>query len=298
METNYYEILLRLRQFEYKLLEINLKPTSTFDIDIMILDTKAYIFSVEILRQEFMNRVRSFHKIYVTQDYKDNYKETYENVKELVCQKVKKTDRTIEFYIRDRMKPYNVEIKNTQGACRLLNDYPEVYLFRSIAADKLECSGMLASEKDSKNVNFRIVPSLLSFYLAIDCQLVRILELPNNIEFFIATANIKMQGLDFDSFMLYYYASSMCFVLSELQKFVEKLISEKYYKGKDSNTKLTERPQQMCNLLKEKPYSRKELAERMGIDESTVQDYIEAAANIYGVNGLKELRKILTPKNP
>ena len=82
-DTNYYEILLNLREIEYKLLAVNQQPTSSWDIDILLLKAKTIIFGNEELKAEFKRRQTSFYENSKTAKYQKRADKAYNLIKEL-----------------------------------------------------------------------------------------------------------------------------------------------------------------------------------------------------------------------
>lgn len=254
-EINYYEILSKLRDFEYKLLSVNQQEKSSWDLDVLLLQAKSLIFEHTILKEEFKKRQQAFYKNTQTTEYKERYTKWYEAIKKYMQNKTANTERVLTYYqpyTKERyFSPDNANVEK-DGEHRFFIDRPEYYYYPSILADKIALSGILPDVSGSNDL--KICGSLTSFYYAIDPQIVKLNIIPDNLviktktdylnmqseitegsilipkdlEFFITSGDIKC-GVFTDFFKLFFYANSICYVLRELQNYIQECIYKNEY---------------------------------------------------------------------
>lgn len=328
---NYYELLAKLKEFEYRLLGTNDKQTSCFDVDIIISNAKAYIFNNKELKEEFLKRQTQFYKSTQTIEYKNRYKKVYKEIKEHSKKQAQEKERTLNYVApyseESDFMPSNAIVKGKEIYHPFI-DRPEHYYFPSIRASYIRRSNMPLSDEDFTNL--KILPSLESFYLGIDLTIAQIrvyngtqpktkqefinkqkeiedtiILIPKDLEFYIASGDYKVNQL-FDSFKFCFYATSICYVLNELQKFVQSKIYKTYYKNEDNpdlnnDIKTLEYKNEalykfLC-LVKKRPEMKiKEIATELGIVESTVSKYCQKICDKFSLTktkGIETIRKFV-----
>ena len=88
--TNYYEILLRLREYEHLLLNTQ----NIQEVDMILLKIKNFIFSNTELKEVFSKYLTEFNKIYDTEDYIKQVNNDYEHVKSTTYNVLKNITKT------------------------------------------------------------------------------------------------------------------------------------------------------------------------------------------------------------
>ncbi len=224
---NYNDMLYNLRKFEYNLLEFNTKGFSTFEIDLILLEAKAYIEGTDFLKKEYDRRIKEFQAKYKNNEYIKNYENAYEQIKGFSIQKANSNQRTLKYmqpYLKENSyMPYNADVCDNENHHRFFIDYPEIYYYPSLRAHNISLSGAMSNVDDFKDL--KIVPNLTSFYYAFcnDTEFIRDINIvfPKNLSFFITLGNIKVNTPFADYTRVIFNACAMCEVLSKLQDYVE-----------------------------------------------------------------------------
>lgn len=273
-DTNYYEILLNLREIEYKLLAVNQQPTSSWDIDILLLKAKTIIFGNEELKAEFKRRQTSFYENSKTAKYQKRADKAYNLIKELAINKAKKKQRNLTYFEAFQKEnfysPANSKVEKGNNF-KKFSDQPNEYYYPSLQSDKIVLSGIFPSPDDYKGMQIAI--NLESFYNTLfpDISKIRIYDdfvqpktvkemlkkqdeigasmqlCPTDLEFYIASADIKCGAL-LEAFHLFFYATSICYVLRELQMYTQNLI----YKTEYTKSGVPKLPQERYKLTYDK----------------------------------------------
>lgn len=302
-EINYYEILAKLRNYEYKILSINNQEISTWNIDILLLEIKAFIFSHEILKTAFKKRIQDFYNSTKSENYKQRYTYVYNKIKEIVTNKCKTKDRTIIYYEpyqpENCYEPFNAKVTNNTNDTKYFIDAQSEYYYPSLQADTIELTGIFPSEKAFNN--FKITTSLESFYSTLDIQTAKIridenlFFIPKDLEFYISSGDIKCNGFC-ESFKLFFYATSICYVLQKLQEHIQGCIYEDEFKNFKNpkiinveNQELTQKEKEVMNNIN---FTTKEIANKLSISETTVQTHIKNIGEKTGIKGIKKLRNL------
>lgn len=257
---NYYELLSKLREYEYKILSVNQQELTTWDIDILLLQAKAFIFGNEILKDEFKKKHKEFLGTTQTDSYKIRYRKAHEEIKKLAISRAKKQQRKLTYFgaykKENFFSPFNAKVSASDDT-RFFIDIPEDYYYPSLLSDTAELTGIFPNKKDCNNL--MITKSLESFYYHIDKNIAAIklfpidfaqpktkkdfinnqekieetlFIIPDDLEFFISSGDIKCDFFT-DFFKLCFFATSICYVLNYLQNHIQNLIYENEYKNSD-----------------------------------------------------------------
>ena len=327
---NYYEILAKLREFEYKLLSVNVQETSSWDIDVLLLQAKAYIFENKLLKNEFKKRQNNFYKKIKNEKYISKYKSIYEKIKEFAQNKAKAKQRNLMYNDSKTIETfyglYNAKVTNnkrTKVSCFI--DVPENYYYPSLQADVIELVNF-PSKKCCNNLI--ITTNLLSFYYGIDVNLASIrlseidftpskaknktiiekqkeveensFSIPKDLEFYIASGDIKSSPF-IDCFKLFFYASSMCYVLNELQKYIQNELYKNEYPSSDipfdniMNEIRYKNESLFCLIKYIREYPNvtiKRAAKDLGISDSCVSKYCQQITDKFNLKGTKGIATI------
>lgn len=99
---NYYEMQLKLKDLQYKLLNCKLSACNElFKLDLLITEVKAFIFNNDILKTEYLKRVKIFYNKTKTNEYKEKANSTYKLLIKLIEEKVKEQKRKINYSYKD-----------------------------------------------------------------------------------------------------------------------------------------------------------------------------------------------------
>ncbi len=264
-KVNYYEILLNIENLLYKTSNYIPQNTDVYTncgLNVIRLEVVNYIYSVPLLKREFLDKITHFS----TQTNTNAFKNEIERVKEKI----------IRFY----------HIKENDIEKFLYENTPEIFYY-PIVGQKQEYF------LETEGLSF-----LYGQYNEDFCNLLRTKYFASlHVEYYILTLNSFGRFYLDNYFAQSYMASAILKVLTDFYFFIDKQIQENTPRLNEdfeqvlaNKQVLTEREEEVFTIAQQKK-SRKEISNALGINEATVQSHINNIGDKTGIKGLKQIRK-------
>lgn len=148
---NYYEILFKLKHYEYEIKEIA-ESKAYSKLDILQEEIKAYIFANEVLKKYFVFCVKEFYTSLEKEDIKQEISNTYNEIKTIIN---KNRRLVVKFSEID-----DGAILAERGYFSVI-DYPNFFYYPSITLNKI------AKNEYKCTYNPLITKNISSFYFSI-----------------------------------------------------------------------------------------------------------------------------------
>lgn len=245
---NYYGILYKLQDYTYRLnLELierekerkekNGRILYTIPIELLMNEIRGYIFSVDILKNVYTNKIKVFNDLLKTENYKNKANEAYTKLKEytksitpedykiVYSTNMYKHRKGLTGYSYGLTHPFNAYIRKKGEQIPqelrlkwIAFDKPLLYFYPSILLPEL-------INQDYAQINCMLGMQLFYSQFILPRNY---LEFPKDIEFYWSSAVLDSAGtrlietIDMHvEFNLYFISSCLIMVLLELRRFIE-----------------------------------------------------------------------------
>lgn len=302
---NYFEVVKKLKEFEYKLVQQYKKWT---DVTLLGLEIKSYIWDIPELKKEYLKKITFFQKNVNSEKYLKKANENYLKLQEVTNKIVQVKKYTKLFYKYVPKMPFEECIPlfcmvkadkigsytQNSGIYSTVNDNPGYYVYRSVMLQFLSSNN--AKTIDLINRNLVLKSSIKSFYTNINPEYT-VLDIPYDIEFFISSINTISSPFEFDCCI---YIISLLYVVRYLEIFVINKIGNEYFGNKNSEIQrifydepdLTSQEKLIYNFINDE-ITLKDIEVKFSISNSTVNSHLKNISNKLGYQkaALKSIQK-------